>query len=59
MTNDTANAAAQELVTDRDALTIDVVREEVEVRKELVETARVEVAKTVLTEEVALTLQHH
>ena len=58
MTDTTAKAAAPETVTAGDALTIDVVREEVAVRKELVETARVEVAKTVLTEEVALTLEH-
>ena len=58
MTKHIDNAAAPEPVTDRDALTIDVVREEVAVRKELVETARVEVAKTILTEEVALTLEH-
>ena len=58
MTDTTANAAAPENVAERDALTIDVVREEVVVRKERLETARVEVAKTVLTEEVALTLEH-
>lgn len=44
-------------VTERDGITIDVVREEVTVKKELVETGRVEIDKTVVTEDVAVRLE--
>ena len=58
MTDDPANAAAPDIAADRDALTIDVVREEVAVGKEVVETGRVAIAKTVVTDDVSLRLEH-
>lgn len=58
MTDDAATDHASSLSAEREALTIDVVKEEIAVGKELVETGRVQIAKTVLTEDVNVQLEH-
>lgn len=57
MTHPTDTPSANAAVTDRDAVVIDVIKEDVAVGKRLVETGRVEIAKTVTTEDVSLRLE--